>query len=73
MLGAAAQAADPQVGTWKLDVAKSKYSPGPPPKEITLTIESQPDGLKFTIVGTDAEGKPVQLSPARNSMARIIP
>ena len=59
MLGASAQAADHQVGTWKLDVAKSKYSPGPPPKEITLTIEAQPDGLKLTIVGTDAEGKPI--------------
>jgi hypothetical protein len=57
MLGASVQAADHQVGTWKLNVAKSKYSPGPPPKEGTLTIESQPDGLKFTIDGINAEGK----------------
>jgi hypothetical protein len=57
MLGASAQAADHQVGTWKLDVAKSKYSPGPGPKESTLKIESQPDGLKFTIDSIDAEGK----------------
>ena len=57
MLGAAAQAADNQVGTWKLDVGKSKYSPGPPPKESTLKIEAQADGLKFTIDSIDAEGK----------------
>ena len=61
ILGASAQAADNQVGTWKLDVAKSKYSPGPSPKEVTLTMESQADGLKFTIVGTDAEGKPIHI------------
>src|SRR5262249_1429790 len=65
MLEAVAQAADHQVGTWKLDVAKSKYSPGPGPKESTLKIESQPDGLKFTIDAVDAEGKSIhyELSP----------
>jgi hypothetical protein len=59
MLGAAAQAADNQVGTWKLDVGNSKYSPGPPPKESTLKIEAQADGLKFTIDSVDAEGKAI--------------
>ena len=61
MLGTSAQAADNQVGTWKLDLAKSKYSPGPPPKESTLRIEAQADGLKFTIDSIDAEGKAVHL------------
>jgi len=61
VLGSIAQAADNQAGTWKLNVAKSKYSPGPAPKEGTLTIESQADGLKFTIHGTDAEGKAVHM------------
>jgi hypothetical protein len=61
ILGSIAQAADNQVGTWKLNVAKSKYSPGPAPKEGILTIESQADGLKFTIHGTDAEGKTVHM------------
>ena len=65
VLGSIAQAADNQAGTWKLNVAKSKYSPGPAPKDGTLTIESQADGLKFTIHGTDAEGKTVhfEMSP----------
>jgi hypothetical protein len=61
VLGSIARAADNQAGTWKLNVAKSKYSPGPAPKEGTLTIESQADGLKFTIHGTDAEGKTVHM------------
>jgi hypothetical protein len=61
VLGSIAHAADNQAGTWKLNVAKSKYSPGPPPKEGTLTVESEPNGLKITINGTDAEGKPVNM------------
>jgi hypothetical protein len=50
-----AQAADPLVGTWKLDVAKSKFSPGPPPKSITVTFEAAGEGVKVTadVVGAD--------------------
>ena len=44
-----AQAADPQVGTWKLNLAKSKYSPGPPPKSGTTTIEAAGAGTKVTV------------------------
>jgi hypothetical protein len=61
VLGGIAQADDNQVGTWKINIAKSKFSPGPAPKEGTLTVESQADGLKFTIHGTDAEGKAVHM------------
>ena len=73
VLGSIAEAADNQVGTWKLNVAKSKYSPGPPPKEGTLTVEAIPNGLKITIHGTDAEGKPVTWSLPRNTTARTFP
>jgi hypothetical protein len=31
---------DPQVGVWKLNLAKSKYSPGPAPKSGTVKIEA---------------------------------
>ncbi len=31
------QAADPLIGTWKLNLAKSKFSPGPAPKSVTAT------------------------------------
>ena len=61
VFGSIAPAADNQVGTWKLNVAKSKYSPGPAPKDGTLTVESEPNGLKITIHGTDAESKPVHM------------
>jgi hypothetical protein len=48
----AAQAAppsDPFVGTWKLNVAKSSFEPGPPPKEGTVVIKKVGDKSSFTL------------------------
>ena len=73
VLGSIAHAADNQVGTWKLNVAKSKYSPGPAPKEGTLTVESEPNGLKITIHGTDAEGKPIHMEFAPKYDGKDVP
>ena len=53
-----ALAADNWLGTWNLDVAKSKYSPGPAPKSLTLKFEATPGGIKFTGDGVSADGKP---------------
>src|SRR5262245_37093821 len=41
-------AQDPRVGTWNLNVEKSKYSPGPAPKSQVLTIEAAGDAEKVT-------------------------
>ena len=41
-----AQVNPQRLGTWKLDLAKSKYSPGPPPKMQTRKEESAGDGIK---------------------------
>ncbi len=41
----AAQGSDPLVGTWKLNVAASTYSPGPPPKSATRTVEDFGGGV----------------------------
>ena len=49
----------PFTGTWKLNVAKSKFNPGPPPKGETVTIA--PDG-KVSVEEVDAEGKTVNWS-----------
>ena len=46
-----AQAADPIVGTWKLNVSKSKYDPGPAPKSLTAKIEAAGEGEKLTADG----------------------
>lgn len=51
-------AADNWVGTWKVDLAKSTYSPGPAPKSFTVKFEATPGGIKFTGDGVAADGKP---------------
>jgi hypothetical protein len=38
--------ANPVVGTWQLDVAKSKFSPGPAPKTDTRTYNVMVYGRK---------------------------
>ncbi len=53
-----ALAADNWLGTWKVDLAKSKYSPGPAPKSFTVKFEATPGGIKFTGDGVNADGKP---------------
>ena len=32
---------NPLVGTWKLNLTKSKYDPGPMPKSLTRTVEAE--------------------------------
>jgi hypothetical protein len=56
-LGTTLWAADPAIGTWKLNVAKSKYTPGPSPKSATITYEETADGIKRMGESVDAEGK----------------
>jgi hypothetical protein len=51
-----AQAADPQVGTWKLNLAKSKYSPGPPPKSATTKIDAAGAGTKVVVDQVQSDG-----------------
>jgi hypothetical protein len=53
----AAFGADNTLGTWKLDVAQSKYTPAPfPLKSLTVTREASDGGVKVTITGEQADG-----------------
>jgi hypothetical protein len=63
----AAQGADPLVGTWELNVAKSKYTPGPAPKSETRTyvVAVGPD-IEARSKGVDGTGKPTAASWAVN-------
>lgn len=56
---AIAQPKDTFVGTWRLNVAKSKYSPGPPSKGGTVTYEAAGKGYKVSVRNEPASG-PVQ-------------
>jgi len=37
------------LGTWQLDLGKSRYNPGPPPRNETRTYVRDKDGMKGTI------------------------
>ncbi len=56
--GAAAQSAKGLEGTWTLNTAKSKFTPGPAPKSMTIT---------YSPVGTDAMTIVVDLTPAEGA------
>ena len=49
-------AADAQMGTWKLNEAKSKFGPGTP-KITTVVYEAAGDNVKVTVDGIDSDGK----------------
>ena len=53
-----AQATDRAAGTWELNLTKSKFSPGPPPKSLTRTFEATAAGVTYSAQGIDADGKP---------------
>ncbi len=55
--GAACFASDAQMGTWKLNEAKSKVAAGMP-KNSAVIYEAAGESVKVTIDGTDSEGKP---------------
>jgi hypothetical protein len=50
---------NPALGTWKLNVAKSKFVGAPMPKELTRTLEADGDAVKYTFSGTAADGSAV--------------
>lgn len=47
---------NPFAGTWKLNVAKSKFTPGPAPQSQTRTVVAQGDGAKYTFDVVAADG-----------------
>jgi len=51
-----AQSANPAVGTWKLNTAKSKYTAGTPAKSATTKIEAAGAGVKMTVDSVGADG-----------------
>jgi hypothetical protein len=64
----------PFAGTWKLDSAKTKYTAGQPPKDVTIVIEEQGDNLLVTGTGTNSDGSPLSVKytvPTNGGEAKI--
>jgi hypothetical protein len=53
----AAKMANPHMGTWKLNEAKSKLAAGMG-KNLTVVYAEMKDKMKVTVDGTDKDGKP---------------
>ena len=49
------------IGTWKLNLEKSKFSPGPPPKSQTLNFARAGQDLQDTVETVDAQGQATKL------------
>jgi hypothetical protein len=68
-----AQDKDARIGTWKLNVAKSKYDPGPPPQSQTLKVEPSGKGEKVTSESVTADGKKVTTTYTANFDGKDYP
>ena len=57
---------DPFAGTWKLNVAKSKFTGYQPPKSYTRTVVAQGDSETVTYDGVASDGSPISYSYKTN-------
>ena len=69
-------AAEPVLGTWKLNLEKSRYVPGPLPRSSIRVYEAHPDGITVTIKTVDGEGRKTSVEHPVNydgTLARRAP
>src|SRR4030095_1712785 len=50
-------AQDVVLGVWKMDLAKSRYYPGPPPLSETRTFTRDKEGVKGIVLRRNADGR----------------
>src|ERR1700746_2544423 len=73
-LAAAALAADNYLGSWTLNVAKSKYDSGPAPKSLTVRLEAVAGGrVRETGDRVNADGSRTQWEWTANFDGRDYP
>jgi hypothetical protein len=73
VLGLVSAQSDPEGGTWKLNTAKSRYTPGPAPKSQTVTITAAGNGITVTSTGTDSAGRPINTTYTVNYDGKDMP
>jgi hypothetical protein len=64
---------NPFVGTWKLNVAKSKAEPGPVAKSQTRTVVADGAGAKYTFEGVKGDGTSYAYSFTTNYDGKDLP
>src|SRR5258708_36875321 len=68
-------AADPFVGNWKLNLTKSHYTTGTPPKEQTITTSESGDNQDTTVTFTPADGSPISyhfMTPMKGGTGSVV-
>ena len=73
MTSVTAETKDARIGSWNLNVAKSKYSPGPTPKSLTVTFEQAGKGVKVTTQQVNADGSPLATEYTANYDGKDYP
>jgi hypothetical protein len=53
---------NPALGTWKLNLEKSKFPASMTPKALTRTITADGDNVKYAFEGQAADGSPINYS-----------
>jgi hypothetical protein len=70
---ALAQSPAPGLGTWTLNPAKSKFTPGPAPKSLTATFSAAGQGVKAVIDGVGPDGAKVHWEYTANFDGKAYP
>src|SRR5262245_13998650 len=68
-----AQDSNPRTGNWKLNLAKSTYSPGPPPRSPKRKDEQSRDSIKTTVEGITADATRIAYSYTANYDGKDYP
>ena len=64
---------DPFLGTWKLNVKKSKFVPGPPRKSETRIVVTGPAGMKVDVDRVNGDGSTQQFEYTSNLDNKTYP
>jgi hypothetical protein len=69
----AADATDPAIGTWKLNVEKSTIAADRVPKSMTRTYAAAAGGTSMTVTGVAADGSPISQSALLTYDGKDVP
>ena len=65
--------ANPHFGTWKMNAAKSTFSPGPAQKSETIVYAAAGQGVKFSAEGVNGDGSKFAVAYTANYDGRDVP
>ena len=64
---------DPFLGTWKLNVKKSKFAPGPPRKSETRIVVTGPSGMNVSVDRVNGDGSTQEFEYTTNLDGKSYP